>query len=77
MHPSAFEGTFDLSVSGIPATAEVIAVDGVTYAKNSLLLPQWTEIDPADYGAPDPATADGARRRLLRAALRGRGPRGG
>ncbi len=55
VHPSAFEGTFKLSVSGIPADAEVIAVDGTTYAKNSLLLPEWTEIDPADYGAPDPA----------------------
>jgi lipoprotein LprG len=55
VHPSAFEGTFKLSVNGIPADAEVIAVEGKTYAKNSLLLPQWTEIDPADYGAPDPA----------------------
>jgi lipoprotein LprG len=55
VHPSAFEGTFKLSVSGLPADAEVIAVDGKTYAKNSLLLPDWTEIDPADYGAPDPA----------------------
>jgi lipoprotein LprG len=55
VHPSAFQGTFKLSVSGLPADAEVIAVDGVTYAKNSLLLPDWTEIDPADYGAPDPA----------------------
>ncbi|WP_372734801.1 LppX_LprAFG lipoprotein [Nocardioides sp.] len=55
VHPAAFEGTFDLSVNGLPASAEVIAVDGVTYAKNSLLLPDWTEIDPADYGAPDPA----------------------
>jgi lipoprotein LprG len=55
VHPSAFEGTFKLSVSGLPADAEVIAVDGKTYAKNSLLLPDWTVIDPADYGAPDPA----------------------
>jgi len=54
VHPPAFEGSFDLSVSGIPATADVIAVDGTVYAKNSLLLPQWTAIDPADYGAPDP-----------------------
>ncbi|WP_244927677.1 LppX_LprAFG lipoprotein [Nocardioides sp. W7] len=54
VHPPAFEGSFDLSVSGIPATAEVIAVDGKVYAKNSLLLPQWTVIDPAQYGAPDP-----------------------
>jgi lipoprotein LprG len=55
VHPSAFEGTFKLSVSGLPADADVIAVSGKTYAKNSLLLPDWTEIDPADYGAPDPA----------------------
>lgn len=54
-HPAAFEGDFELSVNGLPATAEVIAVDGVTYAKNSLLLPDWTAIDPSDYGAPDPA----------------------
>jgi len=53
-HPAAFEGEFELSVNGLPATAEVISVDAVTYAKNSLLLPDWTEIDPADYGAPDP-----------------------
>jgi lipoprotein LprG len=55
VHPAAFEGTFKLSVNGLPADAEVIAVDGKTYAKNSLLLPDWTEIDPGDYGAPDPA----------------------
>jgi lipoprotein LprG len=54
-HPAAFEGEFELSVNGLPATAEVIAVDGVTYARNSLLLPEWTEIEPDDYGAPDPA----------------------
>ncbi len=54
VHPPAFEGTFELSVTGIPAEAEVIAVDDTVYAKNSLLLPQWTAIDPADYGAPDP-----------------------
>jgi lipoprotein LprG len=71
VHPSAFEGTFKLSVSGLPADAEVIAVDGTTYAKNSLLLPDWTEIDPSDYGAPDPAKlmdADGGFSGLLASA---------
>ena len=71
IHPSAFEGTFKLSVSGLPADAEVIAVDGKTYAKNSLLLPDWTEIDPGDYGAPDPAKLmdpDGGFSGLLGAA---------
>jgi lipoprotein LprG len=71
VHPSAFEGTFKLSVSGLPADADVIAVGGKTYAKNSLLLPDWTEIDPADYGAPDPAKLmdpDGGFSGLLAAA---------
>jgi lipoprotein LprG len=71
VHPSAFEGTFKLSVSGLPADAEVIAVEGKTYARNSLLLPDWTEIDPGDYGAPDPAKLmdpDGGFSGLLAAA---------
>ena len=71
MHPSAFEGTFKLSVNGLPADADVIAVEGKTYAKNSLLLPDWTPIDPADYGAPDPAKLmdpDGGFSGLLAAA---------
>ena len=71
VHPSAFEGTFKLSVSGLPADAEVIAVDGTTYARNSLLLPDWTPIDPGDYGAPDPAALmdpDGGFSGLLAAA---------
>ncbi|WP_182526437.1 LppX_LprAFG lipoprotein [Nocardioides dongkuii] len=54
VHPPAFEGEFDLSVNGIPATAEVIAVGGTVYARNSLLIPDWTAIDPGQYGAPDP-----------------------
>jgi lipoprotein LprG len=71
VHPSAFEGTFKLSVNGLPADADVIAVDGKTYARNSLLLPDWTEIDPAKYGAPDPAKLmdpDGGFSGLLAAA---------
>src|SRR5689334_28905 len=71
VHPSAFQGTFALSVNGLPADADVIAVNGTTYAKNSLLLPDWTEIDPAKYGAPDPAKLmdpDGGFSGLLSAA---------
>ena len=71
VHPSAFQGTFKLSVNGLPADADVIAVEGKTYARNSLLLPDWTEIDPATYGAPDPARLmdpDGGFSGLLSAA---------
>jgi lipoprotein LprG len=53
-HAPAFEGTLEVSVAGVPAGVEVVAVDGVVHAK----LPfrrDFVEIDPADYGAPDPA----------------------
>jgi len=56
VHPSAFEGDLDLSYQGLPTTAEVIAVDGTTYIKNSLIFPDWTEFDPAQFKTPDPAT---------------------
>jgi lipoprotein LprG len=56
VHPSAFEGDLDLTYQGLPTTAEVIAVDGTTYIKNSLLFPDWTEFDPAEFKTPDPAT---------------------
>lgn len=50
----AFEGQITVSVSGITADADVIAVNDKVYA----VLPfttKYAEIDPADYGAPDPA----------------------
>lgn len=53
-HDPAFDGSITVAASGITADAAVIAAQGVVYAK----LPFTTafrEIDPADYGAPDPA----------------------
>jgi lipoprotein LprG len=55
-HPSAFAGDLDLNYTGLPTSAEVIAVDGTTYIKNALLFPDWTEFDPAEFKTPDPAT---------------------
>ena len=55
-HPSAFAGDLDLNYTGLPTSAEVIAVDGTTYIKNALLFPDWTEFDPEKYKTPDPAT---------------------
>lgn len=55
VRPPAFQGDLELSVNGLPARVQVISVDGTTYAKNALLLPTWTAVEPADYGAPDPA----------------------
>ncbi len=54
-HAPAFEGDLKVASGGITADAAVVAVDEVVYAK----LPfntKFAEIDPGDYGAPDPAT---------------------
>ena len=59
-----------MSTNGITAKADVIAVDDTVYA----VLPfttDYTEIDPADYQAPDPAvlmSTDGGLSSLLTAA---------
>jgi lipoprotein LprG len=53
-HAPAFEGDLSVSKSGLTIGAEVVAVDGKVYAKIGP-LPTFTEIDPADYNAPDPA----------------------
>lgn len=53
-HQPAFEGDIDLVYSGITATVPVTAVDGDVWA----VLPftkEYVRIDPAEYGAPDPA----------------------
>jgi lipoprotein LprG len=53
-HDPAFAGTIKVSAGGITADAEVVAVDGVVHAKLPFTT-SFVEIDPADYGAPDPA----------------------
>jgi len=58
-HAPAFEGTLKVVASGITADAEIVAVDGVVYAKLPFTT-EFAEIDPADYGAPDPADLMGA-----------------
>jgi lipoprotein LprG len=53
-HAPAFQGDLTVSQSGLTVGAKVIAVGGTVYAKIGP-LPTYTEIDPADYNAPDPA----------------------
>jgi lipoprotein LprG len=53
-HSPAFEGDTELIVSDLTVKVPVVAVDGLVYAQ----LPFTTgfrDIDPAEYGAPDPA----------------------
>jgi len=53
-HAPAFEGTLTALFAGQPIDVPVIAVDGVVNVQLPL-APGWQDVDPADYGAPDPA----------------------
>jgi lipoprotein LprG len=53
-HAPAFEGTVDLSVNQLSLEVPVVAVDGDVWAKLPFTT-KYARVDPADYGAPDPA----------------------
>jgi lipoprotein LprG len=54
-HAPAFEGTATVSLSGSPFNIDpLVAVDGKVYAAIPG-IPITQEIDPEEYGAPDPA----------------------
>jgi len=53
-HDPAFKGAIKVAASGITADADVVALDGVVYAKLPFTS-RFVKIDPGDYGAPDPA----------------------
>jgi lipoprotein LprG len=50
----AFEGVLTVTLSGQPFDVPVIAVDDKVFAEIPL-TPGWSDVDPEDYGAPDPA----------------------
>lgn len=54
-HSPAFTGDVTVVTGGASLGAEVIAVDGVVYAKTGF-LPDFTRMDPAQLKAPDPAS---------------------
>ncbi len=51
-HDPAFAGEVRVH-TGIDLTAPLIAIDDIVYVK--LPFSSWSDIDPAGYGAPDPA----------------------
>lgn len=53
-HAPAFEGTITVIAMGASLEVPVVGVDGVVYAQVPFST-GFQEIDPADYGAPDPA----------------------
>jgi lipoprotein LprG len=51
--PPSFQGTLNATIAGVTGTVEVIAVEQDTYMK--FFTPGYNKIDPATYGAPNPA----------------------
>lgn len=50
----AFDGVIEVPFAGTDVQVPVISVDGTVYAQIPLTT-GWSEVDPAEYGAPDPA----------------------
>lgn len=53
-HEPAFDGEIVVRYAGIEPTVPIVAVGGTVYAQVPLTT-GWSEVDPAEYGAPDPA----------------------
>lgn len=53
-HQPAFEGKVKVLFKGFDTEIPIVAVNGKVYAKLPL-TPAYATIDPAEYGAPDPA----------------------
>jgi lipoprotein LprG len=51
--PPSFKGTLNATVAGVTGTVEVIAIEQDVYMK--FFTPGYNKIDPATYGAPNPA----------------------
>jgi lipoprotein LprG len=54
VHPAAFDGTLTVVLSGTDFDVPVVAVDDEVHVQLPL-APGWQTVDPAAYGAPDPA----------------------
>jgi lipoprotein LprG len=53
-HAPAFDGDIKLLFNGVSVDVPVVAVDGTVWAKIPFTT-GFSDIDPAEYGAPDPA----------------------
>lgn len=53
-HAPAFDGDLTVVVNGLDVDVPVVSVDGSVFAKLPFTL-AFAEVNPADYGAPDPA----------------------
>ncbi len=53
-HAPAFEGTIGVVLAGANVDVPIVAVDGKVHAQIPF-TPGWSDVDPDEYGAPDPA----------------------
>lgn len=53
--PDGFDGEFDVSQSGFDVTVPVISTGGTVWVQLPLTS-SYTEVDPADFGVPDPGS---------------------
>jgi lipoprotein LprG len=58
-HAPAFRGTIKVAASGVTVDVPVVSVDDTVYAKLPFTT-DFAEIDPGEYGAPDPAVLMGS-----------------
>jgi lipoprotein LprG len=54
-HAPAFDGSITVASDGATFEVPVVSVNDTVYAQIPLTT-GWSDIDPADYGAPDPGT---------------------
>ena len=54
-HAPAFEGDLEVSVNSLSIEVPVVAVEGLVFAQLPFTT-EFVEINPAEYGAPDPAS---------------------
>ncbi|MEZ5095223.1 MAG: LppX_LprAFG lipoprotein [Nocardioides sp.] len=53
-HAPAFDGTISIIFAGQSVDVPVVSVGGKVFAQIPLTV-GWSDVDPGDYGAPDPA----------------------
>ena len=53
-HAPAFDGSITIIFAGSNVEVPVVAVDDTVFAQIPLTV-GWSDVDPAEYGAPDPA----------------------
>lgn len=54
IHPHSFQGEISGSMAGITQDGEVTAIDGKVWIDMPILGPGYEEVDPSEFGAPDP-----------------------